>query len=119
MHGSWAVAHVCREHRVRCWDPRSSQGPPMLPPHMRHLPMTLCSLFLLSSLRKGSISALKPCFYPLAPTCIGFSPPPHHPQIEGLPTVVFIPKDGSKPALRTEGLLPAEQIIEIVNEQLS
>lgn len=38
------------------------------------------------------------------------------PQIEGLPTVVFIPKDATKPALRTEGLLPAAQIIEILND---
>jgi len=37
-------------------------------------------------------------------------------RIEGLPTVVFIPKDASRPALRTEGLLPAAQIIEIVND---
>ncbi len=37
-------------------------------------------------------------------------------QIEGLPTIVFIPKDGSKPALRTEGLLPAEQIVDIVKD---
>ncbi|GFH25566.1 thioredoxin domain-containing protein, partial [Haematococcus lacustris] len=34
-------------------------------------------------------------------------------KIEGLPTMVFIPKDASRPALRTEGLLPAAQIIEI------
>lgn len=35
-------------------------------------------------------------------------------QIEGLPTIVFIPKDNGKPALRTEGLLPAQQIMDIV-----
>ncbi len=39
-------------------------------------------------------------------------------QIEGLPTMVFIPKDASKPALRTEGLLPAAQIIEIVRKEI-
>lgn len=37
-------------------------------------------------------------------------------RIEGLPTIIFIPKDNEKPALRTEGLLPAQQIIEIVKE---
>jgi hypothetical protein len=37
-------------------------------------------------------------------------------QIEGLPTIVFIPKDGDKPALRTEGLYPADQIVQIVKE---
>ncbi|KAJ9513937.1 hypothetical protein QJQ45_021040 [Haematococcus lacustris] len=40
-------------------------------------------------------------------------------KIEGLPTMVFIPKDASRPALRTEGLLPAAQIIEIVREMSS
>ncbi len=39
-------------------------------------------------------------------------------QIQGLPTLVFIPKDASKPALRTEGLLPAAQIIEIVRKEI-
>lgn len=38
------------------------------------------------------------------------------PQIEGLPTIVFIPKEAEKPALRTEGLLPCDQIVQIVNE---
>lgn len=37
-------------------------------------------------------------------------------RIEGLPTIIFIPKDNEKPALRTEGLLPAQQIVEIVKE---
>jgi|AntDeeMinimDraft_5_1070356.scaffolds.fasta_scaffold78072_1 hypothetical protein len=37
-------------------------------------------------------------------------------QIEGLPTIVFIPKDEGKPALRTEGLLQAAQIVQIVKE---
>ena len=37
-------------------------------------------------------------------------------QIEGLPTIVFIPQDNGKPALRTEGLLPAQQIMDIVAE---
>lgn len=37
-------------------------------------------------------------------------------QIEGLPTIVFIPKASDKPALRTEGLYPVEQIVQIVKE---
>ncbi|GAX77391.1 hypothetical protein CEUSTIGMA_g4837.t1 [Chlamydomonas eustigma] len=37
-------------------------------------------------------------------------------KIEGLPTIVFIPKESGKPALRTEGLLPAQQIMDIVAE---
>jgi thioredoxin-like negative regulator of GroEL len=37
-------------------------------------------------------------------------------KIEGLPTIVFIPKEAGKPALRTEGLLPAQQIMDIVAE---
>lgn len=37
-------------------------------------------------------------------------------KIEGLPTIVFIPKDSAKPALRTEGLLPAQQIMDIVKD---
>jgi hypothetical protein len=40
------------------------------------------------------------------------------PQIQGLPTIVFVGLDKSKPALRTEGLLPAETIISIVKDQL-
>jgi len=39
-------------------------------------------------------------------------------QIQGLPTIVFVGLDKSKPALRTEGLLPAETIISIVKDQL-
>ncbi|EFJ48357.1 thioredoxin [Volvox carteri f. nagariensis] len=35
-------------------------------------------------------------------------------KIQGLPTLVIIPKENGKPALRTEGLLPAAQIMEIV-----
>lgn len=35
-------------------------------------------------------------------------------QIEGLPTLVFIPKDANRSALRTEGLLPAAQIMDII-----
>lgn len=35
-------------------------------------------------------------------------------KIEGLPTIVFIPKENGKPALRTEGLLPAQQIMDIL-----
>ncbi|KXZ42550.1 hypothetical protein GPECTOR_136g633 [Gonium pectorale] len=37
-------------------------------------------------------------------------------KIQGLPTIVFIPKENGKPALRTEGLLPAAQIMEIVGQ---
>jgi len=37
-------------------------------------------------------------------------------KIEGLPTIVFIPKAGDKPALRTEGLYPADQLVQIVKE---
>jgi len=39
-------------------------------------------------------------------------------QIAGLPTIVFVGTDRTKPALRTEGLLPAAQIVQIVKEQL-
>ena len=39
-------------------------------------------------------------------------------QIEGLPTMVFVSPDYSKSAIRTEGLLPAETIIKIINEEL-
>ena len=37
-------------------------------------------------------------------------------KIEGLPTLVFIPAQGGQPALRTEGLMPAQQIIDIISE---
>ncbi|KAF5836526.1 thioredoxin-like protein [Dunaliella salina] len=37
-------------------------------------------------------------------------------KIEGLPTIVFVPKAGDKPALRTEGLYPADQLVQIVRE---
>ncbi|GIL81606.1 hypothetical protein Vretimale_1256, partial [Volvox reticuliferus] len=37
-------------------------------------------------------------------------------KIQGLPTLVIIPKDNGKPALRTEGLLPAAQIMEIISQ---
>lgn len=36
------------------------------------------------------------------------SPGCHAPQIHGLPTLIFVGMDASKPALRTEGLLPAQ-----------
>lgn len=36
------------------------------------------------------------------------------PQIMGLPTVIVVPADADKPATRTEGLLAADKIIEIV-----
>ena len=39
-------------------------------------------------------------------------------QIQGLPTLVFVGMDKNKPALRTEGLLPAEAIIDIVQREL-
>jgi hypothetical protein len=40
-------------------------------------------------------------------------------QIEGLPTMVFVSSDVSKPAIRTEGLLPAETIIKIITDELT
>lgn len=40
-------------------------------------------------------------------------------QIQGLPTMVFIGTDTSKPALRTEGLLPAATIKDIVAKELA
>ena len=39
-------------------------------------------------------------------------------QIQGLPTLIFVGMDPSKPALRTEGLLPAQSIIDIVQTEL-
>lgn len=39
-------------------------------------------------------------------------------QIAGLPTMVFVAVDKAKPALRTEGLLPAQTIKEIVLNEL-
>ena len=39
-------------------------------------------------------------------------------QIQGLPTMVFVGLDRSKPALRTEGLLPADTIMDIVRTEL-
>lgn len=39
-------------------------------------------------------------------------------QIQGLPTMVFVGVDKDKPALRTEGLLPAETIIEIIQKEM-
>lgn len=39
-------------------------------------------------------------------------------QIQGLPTLIFVGMDPSKPALRTEGLLPAQSIVEIVQNEL-
>lgn len=39
-------------------------------------------------------------------------------QIQGLPTLVFVGMDPEKPALRTEGLLPAQSIIDIVNNEM-
>lgn len=40
-------------------------------------------------------------------------------QIQGLPTMVFVGMDPSKPALRTEGLLAAKAIKDIVQNELS
>lgn len=40
-------------------------------------------------------------------------------QIQGLPTMVFVGTDMSKPALRTEGLLPAATIMDIVAKELA
>lgn len=40
-------------------------------------------------------------------------------QISGLPTMVFVGMDKTKPALRTEGLLPANVIKEIIEKELS
>ena len=37
-------------------------------------------------------------------------------QIQGLPTIVFVGLDKDKPALRTEGLLPSETILQIISE---
>lgn len=40
-------------------------------------------------------------------------------QIHGLPTLIFVGMDANKPALRTEGLLPAQVIQEIVERDLA
>lgn len=39
-------------------------------------------------------------------------------QIQGLPTMIFIGTNDAKPALRTEGLLPAETIKNIIAKEL-
>lgn len=39
-------------------------------------------------------------------------------RIQGLPTMIFIGMDPEKPALRTEGLLPANSIKDIVQNEL-
>jgi hypothetical protein len=39
-------------------------------------------------------------------------------QIQGLPTLVFVGTDTSKPALRTEGMLPAEMVKSIIANEL-
>ena len=39
-------------------------------------------------------------------------------QIQGLPTLVFVSADQSKPALRTEGMLPAETVISVIENEL-
>ena len=38
--------------------------------------------------------------------------------IEGLPTLVFVSKNAASPALRTEGMIPAEAVINIIQQQL-
>ncbi|KAL6784130.1 TRXZ1 [Auxenochlorella protothecoides x Auxenochlorella symbiontica] len=38
-------------------------------------------------------------------------------QIMGLPTVIIVPTDTSKPALRTEGLLSADKIVSLVTSE--
>jgi hypothetical protein len=40
------------------------------------------------------------------------------PQIAGLPTMIFIGTDDSKPALRSEGLMTAETIKNILRKDL-
>lgn len=39
-------------------------------------------------------------------------------QIQGLPTLVFVGTDKTKPALRTEGMLPAEMVNNIIANEL-
>ena len=39
-------------------------------------------------------------------------------QIQGLPTLVFVGTDKTKPALRTEGMLPAEMVKNIIATEL-
>jgi len=39
-------------------------------------------------------------------------------KIEGLPTLLFLSPDTSKKALRLEGMIPAEQVIKIITEEL-
>mgnify|MGYP003304428361 CR=1 FL=1 len=39
-------------------------------------------------------------------------------NIQGLPTLVFVGTDTSKPALRTEGMLPAEMVKTIIANEL-
>ncbi len=39
-------------------------------------------------------------------------------QIQGLPTLVFVGTDKTKPALRTEGMLPAEMVKNIIANEL-
>jgi hypothetical protein len=45
-------------------------------------------------------------------------PHPYQQQIQGLPTMIFISTSPDKPALRTEGLLPAETIKNIIAKEL-
>ena len=39
-------------------------------------------------------------------------------QIEGLPTMVFVGTSANKPAIRIEGLYPAQTIVKIIKEDL-
>jgi thioredoxin-like negative regulator of GroEL len=40
-------------------------------------------------------------------------------QIQGLPTMIFVGTNAEEPALRTEGLLPAHSIQDIVHKMLA
>jgi len=39
-------------------------------------------------------------------------------QIRGLPTLLFVPQQKDRPALRTEGMLPSEKIVEVFEEHV-
>eukprot|EP00210_Caulerpa_lentillifera_P006282 g6001.t1 len=39
-------------------------------------------------------------------------------KIEGLPTLLFLSSNQDKPALRLEGMIPAADVIKIINEEL-
>ena len=52
-------------------------------------------------------------------TIISYLKPSLTLQIQGLPTMVFVGTDVSKPVLRTEGLLPASAIMDILANELT